>query len=157
MATAPYTYDPRQVALIVGGHQVTGLADGTFLEWTPEGQDWEDISGADGHVARSKTNDRRGTLTLTLAQTSPSNEILSALLTADRADGRGVVPVLVKERGANAPTLLSSAGAWIMQPPDVTYNKEVGEREWQLRGAWDVFVGGGRFSEGRSINSITED
>ena len=141
MSRRPVSYDPASVAIIIAGHQITGYADGSFVQWSAESQDWQTYSGADGHFARAKTNDRRGTLSLSLAQTSSSNHVLSDLRKRDMQTNDGVFSVTVKERGVSAPILLHSPGAFILQPPNVDRSKEIGEYDWQIYGTWQFEIG----------------
>lgn len=138
------TYDPNEVSLIVGAIPISGYADGSFIECSKESPDFNDVVGADGEVARSKSNDPRWTLTITLLQTSQSNAVLSALRASDllAGNGAGVVPVLIKDNQGT--TLMAFANAWIMNPPDVTFDREATERAWELRciEAAPVVIGG---------------
>lgn len=140
------TYDPRNVQIIVGGNPISGFADGSFITITPDETLYAKSVGADGEVSRARSNNRSATVTLTLKQTSQSNDVLSALALADNAANAGVVPFMVKEIGSGS-TLVFAQAAWIEDFPDIDYSKEVGERAWTLATAQtDMFVGGNAFS-----------
>lgn len=140
------TYDPKSVQIIVGVNPMGGFADGTFATVAYENDAFTKISGADGDVSRSKSNDSTGTLTLTLAQTSPSNDVLTAVAIADRTANNGIVPIAVKDLSGRS-TYVSAFG-WIRKQPDSEYAKEITNREWILDLAdLDMFNGGNAATE----------
>lgn len=134
------TYDPKQVIISIGGIPMSGFSDGTFLEIERDEATWTKTVGADGLVTRAKTNNRSGTLTLTLKQSSPSNDVLSGILALDEATNAGVVPVLVKDLSGNS--IYFSARAWISQFPNSSFGKDIADRQWVLAmDEADIFVG----------------
>jgi len=124
------TYDPRNIVVNIGGAIITGFADGTFVAVERNEDMFKKVSGADGITSRAKQNDGSWTLTMTLAQTSPSNDILSAFALKDEFSNKGVVPVLIKDIGGT--TNIASAFAWVRKLPKVEYGKEITNREWIL-------------------------
>ena len=122
------TYDPKDVSVIVGGFPMTGFADGEFITVERSNNTFEKATGADGETTRVKQNDKSGEMTLTLMQTSQSNNILTTFAIADEEANAGIVPVLIKE--GNSGTILESAFAWIRKPAAVSYGKDVSTREW---------------------------
>jgi hypothetical protein len=124
------TYDPKAVLVIIGGVPMSGFADGTFVAVERSNPTFTKVSGADGVVSRAKSNDRSGTLTLTLAQTSPSNDILSGIAVLDETKNLGVVPVLVKDISGR--TTIVSAFGWVNKPAKAEFGKEIVNREWTL-------------------------
>ena len=135
------TYNPKKVVLVVGGVPMGGYADGTFILFERTSDQYTKISGADGEVSRAKSNDRTGMMTLTLAQTSDSNDILSGIAQLDERLDSGVVPVLLKE--IDGTTTIFSGTGWIRKMPNVEFGKEITNREWILDVAeTEVFVGG---------------
>ena len=124
------TYDAKQVSVIVGGHIVEGLADGTYVTVTRNNDSFALTMGADGEGARAKSNDKSGTVELTLLQTSASNDVLTGFANADEISNSGQVPILIKDQ--NGSTLVEAATAWIQKPADVTFGKEIEERSWVL-------------------------
>jgi len=122
-------YDPAKVAIILGGHIVTGFADGSFVTVTRTNDQWNHKSGSDGEEMRSKTNDFRGEMTLTLMQSSSSNTFIQALKTADDISGDGGVPLLVKDNSSDG-TLASSEYVWVKKDPDLVRGREDNNTEW---------------------------
>ena len=58
---------------------MSGFADGTFLTVDRDDDQWAKVTGADGTSTRIKSNNRSGNMTLTLKQSSPSNDVLSRI------------------------------------------------------------------------------
>lgn len=134
------TYDPAQVTVAIAGAIMSGYTDGTFVEITRNDVSWNTVVGADGIVSRAKSNNRSGTLTLTLKQTSPSNDVLSGFLIADELSNRGVFPVLVKDLSGTS--IFFSAQAYITQFATATFGKEIQDRTWTITLAdVDMLVG----------------
>jgi len=134
MANATKVYDADQVKLTIGGFAIeSGFADGEFLRIEQESEDFTDVAGTDGEVTRSKTNDRRATITVLLMQTSSGNQALSTLSNLDReaANGVGITPLLIADK--NGDTLFTASSAWIQKPPDVSFDREATAREWEIR------------------------
>lgn len=135
------TYDPQKVALSLGGQIMSGFADGTFISIERDENSFEKVTGADGDVSRSKTANKSATLTLTLNQTSPSNDILSALAALDEVASSGVFPVILKDNSGT--TVVSSGAGWIRKPPTSGFGKVIETREWVIDLAATIFFIGG--------------
>ncbi len=135
------TYDPKKVLIIVGGVPMGGFADGEFVTVERTSDAFTKVTGADGITSRAKSNDRSGSMVLTLAQTSPSNQILSGFALADEVANTGVVPVLIKD--ASGSSVFVSGFGWVKKQPASAFAKEIGNRAWTLDLAdLDVFTGG---------------
>jgi len=124
------TYDPKSVMVLVGGVPMSGFSEGTFVTVARDEDSFSKVTGADGETSRAKRNNRSGSMTLVLHQTSPSNDVLSALALADELANAGVVPVMVKD--ASGRSLLFSALGWIKKPADASFSVEIEDREWVL-------------------------
>lgn len=118
------TYDGKQVLVSVGDRQISGYADGDFVSLTPRSQVNEDYVGTDGEVTIASVNDPRVDVTITLAQSSQSNDILSELL-ALGGQHRFVARDLLG-------TTNVEGKCWFRQEPEVTFGRSVGTRAWQL-------------------------
>jgi hypothetical protein len=125
-------YDPYKVAITINGQIVEGYADGTFISVSRNNQTWTVQSGASGEAARSKSNDRTGTVELTLMQTSAFNDVLSGLFFADETGTLNAGKFLFTLTDQNGSTLLGADQMWVQQPPTVEYGKELGDRVWTL-------------------------
>jgi hypothetical protein len=135
------SFDPKSVIIVVGAVPISGYADGTFLEVAQADQQFTLSVGADGFATRVKSNNYSATVTITLSQTSPSNDYLSGLAALDRLSNGGVVPLLIKDLSGT--TIIFSESAWIQQIPDITYGNEINTVAWVFELAQaDTFVGG---------------
>ena len=124
------TYDPKDYSIIVGGHIVEGFADGTFINVARNEDTWALSVGAGGEGARAKSNNKSGTVVLTLMQTSRSNSVLSGFHNADELNNGGQVPVLIKDN--NGDTVAEATTAWVRKPADIERAKEISNTEWTL-------------------------
>lgn len=134
MAGKFHVYDPNEVSILVCGLPIDGgFGEDTFIEIDQDSNDFDDVVGTDGDVTRSKTNDRRATITLTLMQSSVSNALLSALNNIDRrkSNGAGVGPLLIKDNQGT--TLFAAEKSWIAKPPTAGFGKKANERAWMIR------------------------
>lgn len=122
------TYDPKAIILIIGGVPITGFADGTFISVAPSSDRYTKVVGADREVARSASNDFTSEITITLLQTSSSNDYLSTLLNLDKLAHGGKRSIQIKDLLGT--TLLFYQDGWINTPPTIEFSKEVGERSW---------------------------
>ena len=135
------TYSPNEVICIVAGIPVSGFADGTFITAARDNPGWTKGSGADGEGWRAKSSDYTGTITLTLLQTSSSNDALSALALTDENSGDGVGPFLLKDNSGR--TLINAETCWIEKIADSEFAREVSNREWAIHtDKLNMFVGG---------------
>ena len=125
------TYDPKQVAVIVGGSQISGFADGAFVTVERNDDAFTLQMGTDGEGTRSKTNNRSGRVTITLMQSSPSNALLQAFADADEVSNAGTFPLLIKDNSSLG-TLFAAEQAWIVKKPSAGFDRAAGSREWIL-------------------------
>jgi len=124
-------YDPLKVAIHIAGQPVEGFADGTFITVTRNAQTWTNQTGAGGESARSKSNDKSGTVEITLMQTSATNDLLSGLFLADEnVSGSGKFGFTLSDE--NGTTNITSTDMWVQQPPSVEFGKELSDRVWTL-------------------------
>lgn len=134
MSTDMKIYDANEVSIVIAGIPIdSGFADGEFIRIEQDSDDFTDVVGTDGEVTRSKTNDRRATVTLLLMQSSGGNAVLSALNLLDKkaGGGAGVGPFMVRDKQGTS--LYSASKCWIAKPPNVSFGKEAGPREWKIR------------------------
>ena len=122
------TYDAARVAVTVNGVNISGFGEATFVSVEREEENFVKVVGADGNVSRSKTNNKSGSLTITLQQTSPSNDVLSGLAAKDEATSDAIFPVIVKD--VTGGSRIFSATGWMQGVPVIEFAKEISTREW---------------------------
>jgi hypothetical protein len=136
-----FTYDPKNVSMIVGGKIMHGFGDGTFIKVSRNEQAFNLKVGVDGEGTRAKSNNKSGKFEITLMQSSSSNDILSGYATADELSNLGAVPVLLRDN--NGTTLATALTGWVQKLPDSELAKEITTRTWTIEtDALEMFIGG---------------
>lgn len=134
-------WNPADVSVVVAGNIMGGWGDDTFVTVERSEDAFSLKVGIDGIGARAKNNNRSGTVSLTLMNTSKSNDVLSALAAADELSGQAAFPIMVRD--ANGTMLATALTAWITKIPTVEFGKEVGNRTWQFTtDSLIIFAGG---------------
>jgi len=143
MAQTIGTFDFKKLTVIFGVAKLTGFADGDAVEVAEDSPAFNSVGGADGYVDRIKNNANFLKITIRLRQTSPTNDILSALHAADRVSGT-TLPLLIKDRSGN--TLFAAAQSWIEGFPNAPFGNEAKTREWIIKtgSQYSVFIGGNK-------------
>jgi hypothetical protein len=134
-------YDPKDVSVIVGTSPVTGIADGTFVTVSRNNPAFNMDIGSDGEGTRAKSNDKSGTITITLQKSSPLNDVFSGLAIADEVSGGGVVPIRINDNLGTS--IVFALTAWIQQMPDLEFAREASNVEWVFESDnIEIFIGG---------------
>ena len=129
-------YNANEVMISIAGipiHKTGGYADGEFLRIEKEADDVADYVGTDGEVTASLGNDQRHDVTIILAQSSDSNDLLSALRNKMIATKmrQGVGAFLVQDMSGR--TLFSAPQCYVKKPPSAAFGRETSTREWPIR------------------------
>jgi hypothetical protein len=125
------TYDFNRVVVLFAGFPITGFGSNGGVSITFNEDVWDPVVGADGEESRARKNNDGAECTITLMQTSMSNDLLQGFLELDIATGYGVYPMLIKD--LNGLSTYGSAAAYIKARPAASYNAGVEEREWTIR------------------------
>jgi hypothetical protein len=107
---------------------ISGFAAGSFINVTASASLYTKVVGADGEVSRSKSANYTHEITITLMQSSLSNQYLSSIETMDKLTGQGVLPFSMTD--LNGGTLKFWPQVWIEKDPDLGYNAEQTDRVW---------------------------
>lgn len=144
MATYFRTFDPASNVITLGEITIGGYADGTFITISRESDGYSDEAGARGDVVRTRSRDRRATVTLTLQAASPTNDLLSQIAVLDEETPLPFNATKAFElREVGGTTVAGGPEAWIMKVPDIERGKESGTVEWRIRVAsCRMFAGG---------------
>lgn len=124
------TYDFKQVTVIVGGSIISGYAEGTAISIERNEDAFTLEVGADGESTRVKSNNRSGIITLTLQQSSSSNDSLTQFALSDDLSNSGVFPTIIKD--LNGTTLVTAAESWIRRLPTSEFGSDLSSREWVI-------------------------
>lgn len=125
------TYNPKKVAVIVGGAIMSGFADGEFVTISMDEDQWELKVGTDGEGTRSKQNNNSATVKIMLMQSSDSNVVLQGFWNSDKLSDAGVFPLLIKDNSGKS--LYMAEQAWIQKQPEAKFGKAAETREWTIR------------------------
>lgn len=128
------TYDPKNVIVTLTTASgvssiIGGFADGVGIKISRKNDMWDVSTGMDGQTSRVRKNDRSGEITLALAQTSPSNDFLSAMSENDTVDG-DLATLSIDD--AVTGSHYFSTSCWVRKHADTEYGKEISNREWIL-------------------------
>ncbi len=138
------SYDPGKVAVIIGAKILSGFSDDSQVSIERMTATFNESVGADGHVTRSASRDYRGTVTVTLMQSSPSNDDLTALALADEINGQGMFPLIIRD--ASGRTICSGDAAWVTQIASCDFSRSITNRTWTIRVATLVMSVGGNLT-----------
>lgn len=120
------SYDAKDVSVIVNGIYLTGFADGTFVSYSKDEEQFSTTVGALGDVARAKVNNPLGTITVTLQQTSPQVAMLNNLAMSGK-----LVEARVIHKGSNTQKV-GGTQCFVKKPADGEFSNEVSNREFEI-------------------------
>lgn len=120
------TYDSKKVIVTFGSINITGFDEGTFINVETQGDGISAIVGCDQEVVRSIPPDSiLKKITITLLQSSDSNDKLSLIHDADNQSGYGLLPLIIKDLSGRS--MLKASQAWIMKKPQWQRGKTAGD------------------------------
>lgn len=122
------TYDPLKVSFTFLGIAIKGFAKGTMIKVSRNSDNYKLAIGSQGEGCRTRSQDKSGTIEITLMASSPSNDYLSACVDADDLNGSGVGTGMVKDAGGTA--LASAQNAWVRKIADLERGEEHGDVTW---------------------------
>ena len=122
-----YTYSPSEVQLTFGGYTITGWQNLTI---TRSADAFKPVRGIRGKHTRVRSIDTSCTITVTILQTSMSNDVLCRIHDLDLEYGSGRIELLLKDMGGTG--IFSSAEAYVLGYPEVVYSGEFEYRQWRL-------------------------
>lgn len=136
------TYNLGAVDMVFAGIPFEGFADGTVITVARDNPAFTSFVGGDGEGARAASNDRSGTVTCVLMQTSATNAALSAIARSDEDSGGAFTGTLLVKDGSGT-SVASAETAWIEKIPDGEYGRELTNRTWVIKtDNLDSFIGG---------------
>ena len=133
------TYNPKKVTCSLGSHMVRGYAEDGFIAINPNGDGITKKVGCDGEIVRSASPDDTFVVQLVLLQNSETNGFLERKAAADRENGSGMFPILIKDMSGSV--VFQAAQAWVVRSATRAYGRESGNREWEIH------TGSGKITE----------
>ena len=150
------TYSPCDVSVIYGLKHISGFMEGSFVSIKRETPIFNHQRSMDGHCAISVQKYSTYTVTLTLAQTSDSNQFLHSLqklmlksltkldstspfsglssLSGIKTTVSNVIsklPFIIKDGSGNS--VFFARDVWLDTEPDVTYSAGMESRTWTIK------------------------
>lgn len=127
------TYDLTNVFIFYGVFEIKGFAEDAAISLEHDEDHWSHQVGVDGEGTRSKTSNKSATLTVSLMQSSDSNDLLSIEAGLDEIapGGTGGKALLIKDEGGSS--VYAAESAWIQRRPTAEFNRDASVREWVIR------------------------
>ena len=128
----PKVYDSNLVNVTLAERPITsGRASGEFVSTDFVSEAFTESVGADGEVTISRTNDKRGEITLKVTQTSSAHLLLTQLYALQQSTP-GAALMDFELRDINGGLLESAAKCYFKKAPPSAYGAQAGDREWKL-------------------------
>lgn len=134
-------YSPDLVDVVFKGILITGFAEGTFISIEREVDTFTKKVGSLGDVARTRSLNKSGKITITVMDTHPINDALATVIAADEATGLQYGPFSMKDRSGN--TVARATEAWCMRVPKIARAQATGNVEYVFEAASIFIVHGG--------------
>ncbi|KAB8139265.1 DUF3277 domain-containing protein [Gracilibacillus oryzae] len=116
------TYAAENCTLVFGGVYITGFGDGTYITAEKQEDSFTTHVSAQGEISTAETHNTLGTITATLAQTSPSLKYLT-----DAHNRKAVEPCYVID--SNTGEQIGGSEARIINPGSRSFGGEIETRE----------------------------
>jgi len=144
------SYSPSDVQVLLAGfYQVDGFVSGSFISISKDVQPYKTTRTADGQVARTFTKDNTYTVTLRLASTSPTNDILNLIANSDFQTQYAKFPLFVKD--SLGTSLFLAPTCWVRELPEMEFSDNITTRIWVLQATQCVTNFGGNEDSSSAI------
>jgi len=120
-------YDPLKVNVVIAGVYVTGFSEGSMVECARNEDRITPYMGVKGEWAAALNMNNSGTITITLQQGSPMNDILQRL--SNRLDN---FPIMVIDTNIGGAFKAGGNNSIILTEPSVARNAELTDRVWTI-------------------------
>lgn len=131
MASSIGLYDPEDLDILLAFmYEVRGFSSNRMISLKRVEEAFKASTGGHGNTERMRSPNNDFNLVISLAQTSPSNSILSALYSLDSVSHRATFPIYIKERRTGS--IYISDACFITDTPEVVYSDGIETRDWSL-------------------------
>lgn len=120
-------YSPSDVTLSFGGYQIAGW---DTISITRRSQGFITVPGIRGKHTRVPSGDTSATITISLLQTSQTNDVLSEIHRLDLEYGTGRIALTLKDNSGNS--VFSSDEGYITGYPETVYSGGFEQRVWTI-------------------------
>ena len=149
--------NPKRYVVTVNGKRITGATESDIVSIKLDEDLFKKYIGADGTASRIQNPSSAGTITISLAQTSPDNTYLSGLSTADTliGDGSGTAIVTVTDSNSQGTTFVAK-DSWIKNMPDYDLGADMASVVWEFDSPEIIWVitGSGQSLVSKLINDF---
>lgn len=159
MSNLPSTFAPNDVTTVITKnnlvHVVGGFSEDSIIQIVPNSARYEKYIGADNSSTRIYKADTSATLTISLQQTSLSNDFLTQLHLedVDSRDSTGFFQITVKDNSGR--TLVNTSSAYIAILPEATFSNGMEIREWGIDTFdTDTYIGGNSKFTGAEVTTF---
>ena len=111
------TYDPKETTITFGNIIFNGFAE-EKVTISYQDDSYDLAIGCDGESTRVRKNNNSAQITITLQQSSPTNDKLSVVSLIDRNTNLGILPLAIRDNSGT--TVAFAPSAYIMKTPDLT-------------------------------------
>lgn len=148
------TYVPSDVSLNILGLDVEGYSDGAFINITPTNPTYSFRRTFDGSTQAIKNRWQTYKLTITLQQSSVSNNWLHLLYTLFKTYNLPfIIPVLIRDKSGS--TSFFASDCWFEKEPVVSYSSTLGTTVWEIQCNNGTMKVGGNGEVGMVIEIIS--
>lgn len=126
----PRTYSAKDVIFTLGGERIQGFGPGVFLSIAPVEDEVLPSVGVDGEVSIATNINPLRTVTVTLASTSPANDLFSAYARQRRANPATPARVLSVE-DLQGSTLLYGP-SWVQARTTKDFDRGISTTSWTI-------------------------
>lgn len=123
-------FDPNQLSVTAGVSPIQGFPEDTMLTIETEDAKYGITSDIHGDVTRFRQNKNIAKVTLPLTQSSPSNDVFSSFLEADRKSNAGVFKFMIKDNSGTS--IFTSVNAYVEKQATVEFGNDNKNREWTI-------------------------
>lgn len=147
------TYSPTDLNLSFGGYSIAGWDNITITRNAPS---FITVRGIRGKHTRIPSGDTSATITISILQTSPSNDVLSEVHALDIEQGTSRLSLMLKDSSGNS--VFSSDEGYIVSFPEVTFSGGFEYRSWNIfcQTTKTYTVGGNAYPETNLFNSALD-
>lgn len=136
-----YTYSPQDVTVLIAAKTIKGYSKDSLISVEPDKAYVTTKRAADGYISRQLNKTGLFKMTISLAQTSDSNDFLGIIMNTDRVLGDSIFPVLINDHSTGS--VIFALNAWITKQPAIKFTSGIETREWELALAEPIIVNSG--------------
>jgi len=146
-------YSPSDVSVLLAGfYQIDGFVSGSFVTISKDIQPYKTTRTADGTIARTFIKDDSYTITLKIASTSPTNDILTGIVLADSATQYVKFPIFIKDNLGTS--LFLAPTCWVKELPNMEFSDGVTDRIWVIQGSQCITNFGGNENASEALRDL---